>query len=490
VTRAADSLGIRTRLTASVLLLLLVAGLARGADSAATPPPNVVLIVCDDLGYGDLGSYGARQWRTPHLDRLAHEGMRFTRFYTAQPVCSAARAALLTGCYPNRIGIAGALGPNARIGIGAQEVTLAELLRPLGYATAVFGKWHLGHLPPFLPTRHGFDDYFGLPYSNDMWPRHPEAQPGTYPPLPLFDGESVAQTMPDQTQLTRWCTERAVQFIERNRNRPFFLYVPHSMPHVPLHASSRFAGRSRHGLYGDVIMEIDWSVGRILRALRHQRLERRTLVLFTSDNGPWLSYGDHAGSAGGLREGKGTCWEGGVRVPFIARWPGKIPAGRVCRDPAMTIDALPTIAALARAPLPAHRIDGRDIGSLLRGTPTPADHNATYFFYYEDNQLQAVLSGRWKLMLPHTYRTLQGQPAAHGGVPSRYVQRALPKAELYDLETDPGETRDMAATHPDVVRRLETLADTARADLGDTLTGRVGTGVRPAGRVPDETRTQ
>ena len=445
--------------------------------------PNVVLIFADDLGYADIGVYGARGYETPHLDRLAQEGIRFTRFYVAQPVCTASRAALLTGCYPSRVGLHGALGPNARVGIHTNEVLLAELLKSRGYATAIFGKWHLGHHPEFLPTRHGFDEYFGLPYSNDMWPKHPEAKPGAYPPLPLLEGETVVQTMPDQTQLTTWYTERAVRFIERNRTRPFFLYLAHSMPHVPLHVSDKFKGRSRQGLYGDVIMEIDWSVGEILAALRRHGLERDTLVMFSSDNGPWLAYGNHAGSAGPLREGKGTCFEGGVRVPFLARWPGRIPAGAVCRQPAMTLDLLPTLAKLVSAPLPSHPIDGLDIWPLLSGDPTARNPHTAYYFYFGNNELQAVTADRWKLILPHTYRTLAGQPPGRDGVPAKYQQRKVERPELYDLEADIGETTDVAAQHPDVVKRLLALAEQAREELGDTLTGRTGKGVRPPGRM-------
>ena len=303
------------------------------SSTRAEPPPNFVIVFADDLGYGDLGCYGARGYRTPNLDRLAAQGTRFTSFYVAQAVCSASRAALLTGCYPNRIGILGALSPSSKTGLNPAELTLAEVLKTRGYATAIFGKWHLGDAPEFLPTRHGFDEYFGLPYSNDMWPLHPEyanlppdAAPRKrgYPDLPLFEGERVAirpVTAAHQAQLTTWYTERAVDFIGRHRDRPFFLYVPHAMPHVPLFISAKFRGKSRAGLYADVIREIDWSVGEILRALRRHGLEERTLVIFTSDNGPWLLYGNHAGSAGPLREGKATTFEGGVRVPFIARWP-------------------------------------------------------------------------------------------------------------------------------------------------------------------------
>ena len=297
-----------------LLLALLAAWLVTGrqlAAAAAPSRPNIVIIYADDLGYGDLGCYGAKAHTTPNLDRMAAEGIRFTDFYVAQAVCSASRTALLTGCYPNRVGILGALGPQTRFGIADSEQTIASVLKPQGYATAIYGKWHLGHYPKFLPTRHGFDEYFGLPYSNDMWPNHPTVK--NFPPLPLIENEQTTETNPDQSQLTTWYTEHAVKFIERNKERPFFLYVPHNMPHVPLFVSDKFRGKASDGLYGDVIEEIDWSVGQILAAIGANGLEDRTLVMFASDNGPWLSYGNHGGSAGQLREGKGTSFEGGVR---------------------------------------------------------------------------------------------------------------------------------------------------------------------------------
>mgnify|MGYP003872853889 CR=1 FL=1 len=464
------------------------------AAPAPTGPPNIVLILADDLGYSDLSCYGARGYRTPNLDRLAAQGTRFTSFYVAQAVCSASRAALLTGCYPNRIGILGALGPGSKTGINPAEWTLAEVLKTRGYATAIFGKWHLGDAPEFLPTRHGFDEYFGLPYSNDMWPLHPDSvnlppdaarRKQGYPDLPLYAGERVALrpvTAAHQAQLTTWYTERAVDFIARHRDRPFFLYVPHAMPHVPQFVSEKFRGKSRAGLYADVIREIDWSVGEILKALRRHGLERRTLVIFTSDNGPWLLYGNHAGSAGPLREGKATTFEGGVRVPFIARWPGRIPRGRVCGELATTMDLLPTLARLAGAELRRdRRLDGGDIGPLLRGEPgarTP--HEA--FYYYWGRELQAVRSGPWKLHFPHTYP--RPDPPGADGRPGRYTELRIGPA-LFNLETDPGETRDVAAEHPEVVRRLEALAEAARADLGDSATGREGNGVRPPGRLAE-----
>ena len=443
--------------------------------------PNVVLIFADDLGYADVGVYGAKGFKTPNLNRLGREGRRFTDFYVAQAVCSASRAALLTGCYPNRIGIAGALGPNARHGLNNSEMTIAELLKQRGYATALFGKWHLGHHPEFLPTRHGFDEYFGLPYSNDMWPRHPEARSGTYPDLPLIENEKVLQKNPDQSQLTTWYTERAVQFIGRNKDRPFLLYLAHTMPHVPLFVSDKFKGKSRRGLYGDVIMEIDWSVGRILGTLKQHKLDRDTLVIFTSDNGPWLSYGDHAGSSGPLREGKGTAWEGGVRVPCLMRWPGRIPARSVCGEPAMTIDFLPTLARLINGTLPAHKIDGLDIWPLIAGEPNAKSPHAAYFFYYNVGELHAIRSGRWKLVLPHTYRTLAGRAGGAGGTPAKY-ESARTDLALYDLETDIGESTNVAGRYPEVVKRLKALVEQAREDLGDSLTHRAGKNVREPGR--------
>jgi arylsulfatase A len=465
-----------TLLTALALLPTLAgAALAGGGEK-----PNVVLIFADDLGYADLACYGAPRIRTPHLDRLAREGVRFTDFYTAQPVCSASRAALLTGCYSNRVGILGALGPTSKIGINPEEATLAELLRGRGYATAVFGKWHLGHLPEFLPTRHGFDEYYGLPYSNDMWPNHPTAGPN-YPPLPLIEGEKTLETNPDQRRLTTAYAERAVSFIERKKDGPFFLYLPHSMPHVPLFVSEKHAGKSAQGLYGDVIEELDWSVGQVLDALERHGLTRKTLVIFTSDNGPWLSYGDHAGSAGKLREGKGTTFEGGVRVPGIFRWPGRVSAGRVSAEPAMTIDVLPTVARLAGARLdPEVRIDGRDLWPVLTDPAAKSPHPALYFYWGQ--ALEAVRSGRWKLHLTHEYRTLGGKPGGTGGRPAPYVNQRIEQS-LFDLAADPGETTPVDEAHPAEVRRLLELAEQARTDLGDSLLRRRGENIRPAGRV-------
>jgi arylsulfatase A len=477
--------------------LVFLSALTARSLPAAAPPPNFIVVFADDLGYADLGGYGAREIATPNLDRMAAEGMRFTSFYVAQAVCSASRAALLTGCYPNRVGIEGALGPKSPTGIHDRELTIAEVLKPRGYATAIYGKWHLGDAPQFLPTRHGFDEYFGLPYSNDMWPLHPDyvglppdsaQRKRGYPDLPLFENDHVAispVTGAHQAQLTTWYTEHAVRFIEQHRDRPFFLYVPHAMPHVPLFVSDKFKGRSKAGLYGDVVMELDWSVGEILGAVRKAGLEERTLVIFTSDNGPWLLYGNHAGSARPFREGKGTMFEGGVRVPCVARWPGRIPAGTVCAELAATMDFLPTFARLAGTEPPRDRIvDGRDIWPLMSGQPGATTPHAA-FYYYWGRELQAIRSGKWKLHFPHRYP--KPQPAGGDGRPGKYAQIEMGMA-LYDLEADVGETTDVAAQHPDVVARLEALAEQARADLGDTATKRVGRGVREPGRLPESPR--
>lgn len=452
---------LRPILGACVALLALPLA-SEAAGGKKTRPTNVIIIFADDLGYADLACYGAKQIRTPNLDRMGKRGVRFTSFYAAQPVCSASRTALLTGRYPNRVGILGALGPASKNGLGKDERTIADILKALGYATGIVGKWHLGHLPEHLPTRHGFDQYYGLPYSNDMWPKHPTAK---FPDLPLVSGEKTIALNPDQSKLTSEYTEKAVDFIARNKDRPFFLYVAHSMPHVPLFVSERFRGKSQGGLYGDVIEELDWSVGRILDAVRRHGLEEDTLVIFTSDNGPWLSYGNHGGSAGPLREGKGTTWEGGVRVPMLALWPGRIPAGSTCPEPAMTIDLLPTITRVTKGKLPKLAPDGKDIWPLLAGEPGAKSPHEAYYFYW-GRHLQGVRSGKWKLYFPHSYRTLAGGPGGRDGKPAPY-REAKAGLELYDLEADLGERTNVADRHPEVVRRLQMLADRARADLGD-----------------------
>ena len=468
----------------SIAFSLIAAGalLLRAGDRL----PNVVIIFTDDQGYSDVGVFGAEGFETPNLDRMAAEGRKFTRWYAAQPVCSASRTALLTGCYPNRVGIHGALSPGSRSGISDEETTLAEVFKSKGYATACFGKWHLGDHPRFLPTRHGFDEYFGFPYSNDMWPQHPEVG-DRFPPLPLIEGEKrlrIADEF-DQKMMTTRLTNHAVEFITQNRENPFFLYVPHSQPHVPLYVSERFRGKTKRGLYGDVISEIDWSVGEILNAIKTNGLDDNTLVIYTSDNGPWLSYGEHSGTAKPLREGKGTVWEGGVREPAIMRWPGKIPAGTECATPGMNIDLLPTLAGLIGAELPKRKIDGLDLWPLIAGEKGAVNPHEGYWYYYKQNELQAVSQGKWKLCLPHAYRTLDGGPGGKGGIPAKYGS-AKAGTELYDLESDVSETKDVAADHPEIVDQLLAFAEKARADLGDSLTKQDGTGRREPGQLTDE----
>jgi len=468
--------------------LLLLGGFALWTSFQAEDTedlPNVVLIFADDMGYQDVQCFGAPDIKTPHLDQLAADGARFTNFHVGQAVCSASRAALMTGCYPTRVSIRGAFGPNSARGLHPDEVTMAEIFKQKGYATAIYGKWHLGDQPEFLPTRQGFDEYFGIPYSNDMWPYHPQ-RPNGYPPLPLYEQEDRIDTLEEQSMLTTWLTERAVDFINRKKDEPFFLYVPHPMPHVPLFVSDKFKGKSERGLYGDVIQEIDWSVGQIRQALEDNGVADNTVIIFTSDNGPWLSYGEHSGRALPLREGKGTAWEGGMRVPCIMHWPGVIPEGLEVDEPAMTIDLLPTLANYVGAELPGHIIDGKDILPLMKGERGATSPHEAYFVYYKDRELHAVLQGDWKLYLPHEYRSLEGRLGGKGGMPTYYNNRMKTGVELYNLEQDISERHDVAEQHPEIVAELLALAEKCRKDMGDNLTGVTGENVREAGVVEVE----
>ncbi len=468
-----------------VLLLLSVVSCGKKQEKKEKPigPPNVVLIFTDDQGYQDVGVFGSPNIKTPNLDKMASEGVRLTSYYSAQAVCSASRAGILTGCYPNRIGIHNALGPDNTHGINASETTLAEMLKEMGYATGIFGKWHLGHHKKFLPTRHGFDEWFGIPYSNDMWPYHPQQGPiFNFPDLPLYENETVIDTLTEQSMLTTQITERSVDFIKRNAEKPFFLYVPHPQPHVPLFVSDKFKGKSERGLYGDVIMEIDWSVGQILEALKENGLEENTIVMFTSDNGPWLSYGNHAGSALPLREGKGTAWEGGQREPFIIKYPNKLDKGKVVEVPVMAIDILPTIAEWTNAKLPEKIIDGKSIAKVFTGEEKEPVQEA-YFFYYRVNEMFGVRSGKWKLYFPHRYRTMDGQEPGKDGEPGDYRMVDLEEIELYDLENDISETKNVAAENPEVVEEIKLLANTMRTRLGDSLLELEGTETREPGRL-------
>jgi arylsulfatase len=450
----------------------------------------VVLIFTDDQGYGDVGCYGATGFQTPNIDSLALQGIRFTNFYAAQPVCTASRAGILTGCYPNRIGFSGALFPSDTIGLSPKEKTLAEMFKEKGYATAIFGKWHLGDKKKFLPLQHGFDEYYGIPYSNDMWPVMPDgsrAKPGTwqsrYSDLPLIEGNKVVGHITDyagMNQLTTTYTEKAIDFINRHKNKPFFLYVPHNMPHVPLGVSDKFRGKSEQGLYGDAIEEIDWSVGQILRTLHDDGLDDNTIVIFTTDNGPWLNYGNHAGSAGGLREGKTTSWEGGQRVPFIIRWPGKIPAGKICNKLACAIDLMPTLTEIVGGKLPDKKIDGVSILKLLKGDLN-AEPRKDLYYYYGKNNLNAVREGNWKLVLPHTYESYNARPGKNGYAGPR-VKTTVESSELYNMRRDPGEHFNVIKYHPNVAAELEKVAVKARAELGDLNVGLAkGAGSRKIG---------
>jgi arylsulfatase len=456
------------------------------------PKPNVIIILMDDMGYGDPECYNGQGYHTPNINRLAAEGMRFTNFYAAQAICTASRAALLTGCYPNRLGIRGAFMPWDKTALNPKETTIAAMLKKAGYHTGMVGKWHLGAQAPFLPLHYGFDEYLGLPYSNDMWAVDYNGRPITdtndwrhrYPPLPLLEGDTVVRyirNMTDQGELTGIYTRRACRFIRENKGHPFFLYLAHSMVHVPIAASPAFLGKSKRGLFGDVMMEVDWSVGEIMRTLRENGLEKNTIVIFTSDNGPWLSFGDHAGNTGGLREGKATSWEGGQREPCIMRWPGKIPAGTVCSQMAATLDILPTLARFCGATLPAAKIDGVDISGLLTDQPdaNPRDELA---YYYHSNNLEGIRKGQWKLVFAHRSQTYLGHAPGHDGYPGKTSEAEVPQA-LYDLATDPGETHDVQVEHPDVVNRLEAIAARYRADLGDDLTNTPCRGCRPAGQI-------
>lgn len=444
------------------LVLFAMAAPSEANDAADVGPPNVVIIFCDDLGYGDLGCYGHPTIRTPNLDRMAREGQKWTSFYVAASVCTPSRAALLTGRLPIRNGMCSdtrrVLFPDSAGGLPPEEITLAEVLRGVGYATACVGKWHLGHLPKYLPTSQGFDSYFGLPYSNDMdrvadSPRGREAfrDPKIeYWNVPLMRNERIIERPADQNTITKRYTEQAVRFIRASKDKRFFLYLAHTMPHVPLFASSQFKNRSLRGLYGDVVEEIDRSVGEVLDTLRQLKLDRRTLVVFTSDNGPWLIFNEQGGSAGLLRDGKGSTWEGGMREPALFWWPGTIAAG-VVRDLGSTLDLLPTCAKLAGATLPADLVlDGGDISPALLDSG-PSGRNV--MFFYRGEQLYAVRKGPFKAHFI--------TKPAYGGGEAEHHDPPL----LYHLGHDPSEKHNLAAQHPDVIAEIQKLAEAHKAAM-------------------------
>ena len=456
-------------------LAVLAAFSAFSAAGMAAGHTNIILINLDDVGYGDFSCNGAYGYKTPNIDKMASDGVRFTHFLAGQPISGASRAGLLTGCYPNRIGFAGAPGPDSNYGINPDEMTMGELLKQKGYATAIFGKWHLGDKHQFLPLQNGFDEYYGLPYSNDMWPFHPQQGDWfNFPDLPTYDGNEIVGYNTDQTRLTTDYTTHSVEFIKKNKNKPFFLYLAHNMPHVPLAVSDKFKGKSAQGLFGDVMMEIDWSVGEVLRTVRELGLEDNTLVVLTSDNGPWTNYGNHAGSAGGLREAKATTFDGGNRVPCIVYWKGKTKPGTTCNKLASNIDLFPTFSEVAKAPLPANKIDGVSILSLIEGKEE-ANPRESFAYYYNKNDLEAVTDGMFKLVFPHKYVTYGAYEPGNDGQPGKLTNLELTKPELYDLRRDPGERYNVIGQYPDEVAKLMKIADKMRGELGDDLTRKKGT---------------
>lgn len=470
-----------------LLAFLIVVSITTGCNTKLDKkdnsiPPNIILIYLDDMGYGDLSITGATGYKTPNLDFMANSGMFFTHFYSPQAVCSASRAGLLTGCYPNRIGIAGALNHKSVTGISSEEETIAEVLKNKGYATAIYGKWHLGFQQQFLPTNHGFDEFYGIPYSHDMWPFHPT---GTFHDLPLYENETIVNPnlLPeDIAQFTTQFTNRTLDFIKRNQDKPFFIYLASPLPHVPLYVSDKFKGKSEQGVYGDVMMEIDWGVGQIIKTLEETNLDKNTLVIFTSDNGPWLNYGNHAGNTGGFREGKGTTYEGGQRVPCLMMWKGVIPEGVVCNNLTSAIDILPTLAAISGAPLPEKRIDGVNILPLLKGD-FEANPRETFYYYFMQNSLEAVRNDNWKLVFPHPGRSYTGFQPGNDGKPGKVNRNFSFEGALYDLRRDPGERYNVSESNPSIVKMLEKLADEIREDLGDDLTGIPGKNRRQPGEI-------
>ena len=456
------------------------AGISDAADYT-----NIILVNLDDVGYGDFSCNGAYGYTTPHIDQLASQGVRFTHFLAGQPISGASRAGLLTGCYPNRIGFSGAPGPDSNYGVHQDEMTMGELLKQKGYATAIFGKWHLGSQYQFLPLQNGFDEYYGLPYSNDMWPFHPQqGEVFNFPDLPTYDGNEVVGYNTDQTRFTTDYTMRSIDFIKKNvqAGKPFFLYLAHNMPHVPLAVSDKFKGKSEQGLFGDVMMEIDWSIGEVWKTVQELGIEENTLIVITSDNGPWTNYGNHAGSAAGLREAKATTFDGGNRVPCIVYWKGHTQAGSICNKLASNIDLFPTFAEISGAPLPQRKIDGVSILSLIEGK-TDANPRTSFVYYYNKNDLEAVTDGEFKLVFPHKYVTYGAYAPGNDGKPGKLATVELRASELYDLRRDPGERYNVLHQYPERAAKLMKIADEMRSQLGDDLTRVKGTENRKPGLV-------
>ncbi len=422
--------------------------------------PNIILINCDDLGYGDPGCYGSERNSTPNIDRLAGEGIRFTDFYVASPVCSASRASMLTGCYPRRIGMKGVLFPGDTAGLNTEEITIAGLLKAQGYATKLVGKWHCGDQPQFLPTRHGFDSYYGIPFSNDMGRQAGDGP--KRPPLPLLRDETVIQQQPDQSSITERYVQESIEFIRSNRDRPFFLYLAHMHVHLPHYPPEHFIRNSKNGRYGGAVECIDWSTGVLCHELEELGIGENTIVIFTSDNGSRVR--GEGGSNDPLRGTKGTCWEGGMRVPCIMRWPARIAPKGTRSQMVNAMDFLPTLAAAAGAEVPEDRaIDGKDIGPVLFGNEPESPHDA-FFYYRQNGNLEAVRAGKWKLFVCRDDEAV---------------------CELYNLDEDVSESTDVAGQHPDVVAELEGKIRSCRKDIGDSAREMEGANCRPSGLAED-----
>lgn len=475
--------------------ILTFAALSMASLQAQEKLPNIVLINMDDLGYGDLTLTGAQGYSTPNIDGIAQEGLMLTQYYAPSPVSSASRAGLLTGCYPNRISIYSALMPDAKIGISCEEKLIPEMLKEKGYATSIVGKWHLGHYKEFLPLQHGFDEYFGLPYSNDMWPAgtgarfgdsNPPVMKPQFPPLPLIQGNEVLETITNLDQmgdLTKRYTEKAISFIKRNAQHPFFLYFAHSMPHTPLACSAEFRGKSEHGLLGDVLMEVDWSVGQVMKTLKELRIDKNTIIIFTSDNGPWQVFGTHAGSTSGLREAKLTSFEGGQKVPCFIKWPAVIKAGSISNSVINGVDFMPTFAEITEGKLSDKKIDGISIMPILRGNLN-AKTREYMFYYFNNNQLNGVRDSHFKLVEPFDYISHEDVLPGMNGAKGEMTKKSIDWA-LYDLRRDPGERYNVIEQYPEDVKRLKLQLDKMRSEVGDSNMKIKGSEVRSSGVITE-----
>lgn len=481
----------KKKLLATLSMSLLFLG-----NIIAQKKPNIIIFYLDDMGYGDISLTGATGHTTPAIDRLANEGMFFTNYYSPHAISTASRAGLLTGCYATRVGVPGVFMVQPEIGLNPQEEIIPEMLKTQGYTSALVGKWHLGSSEAFMPLAQGFDEFYGLPYSNDIWPvdyagkRRPadDTSNRNFPILKLYDGKNVVKeiwTLEDQAQLTTLYTERSQQFIKENKDNPFFLYIAHAMPHVPLAVSDKFKGKSNGGLYGDVMMEIDWSVNQVMQTLKEYNLEENTLIIFTSDNGPWITFGNHSGSTAGFREGKQSSYEGGQRVPCIMKWKGVIPEGIVNNQLISGIDILPTLASITGAQLPKEKIDGVNILPLMKGNTTESPRKYMYYYYgYSPitalDNLEAVRDARFKLVFPHNYQ--KNDVLGRDGFPGKPTQ-GVTELSLYDLRQDPGERYDVKDVYPEKVKELSIVADEMRVDLGDALTKTPAKNIRSLGRI-------